>query len=50
MKKSFCVVVIGLLFTLSGGLAYSQEREPEKVPRAPRAGRLCPCQVVRWEE
>jgi len=34
MKKGFCVVVIGLLFTFSGGLAYSQEREPEKVPRA----------------
>ena len=34
MKKGFCVVVIGLLFTLSGGLAYSQEREPEQVPRA----------------
>jgi hypothetical protein len=32
MKKGFCVV-IGLLFTLSGGLAYSQEHEPEKVPR-----------------
>ena len=36
MKKSFCVVVIGLLLTLSGGLAYSQEREPEKIPRAPQ--------------
>jgi hypothetical protein len=35
MKKGFCVVVIGLLFTLSSGLAYSQEPEPEKVPRAP---------------
>src|SRR5215468_10867128 len=34
MKKGFCVVVIGLLFTFSGGLTYSQEREPEKVPRA----------------
>ena len=33
MKKGFCVVVIGLLFTLSGELAYSQEHEPEKVPR-----------------
>ena len=33
MKKGFCVVVIGLLFTLSGELAYSQEREPEKAPR-----------------
>ena len=36
MKKSFRVVVIGLLLTLSAGLAYSQEREPEKVPRAPQ--------------
>ena len=34
MKKGFCVVVMGLLLTFSGGLAYSQEREPEKVPRA----------------
>ena len=33
MKKGFCVVVIGLLFALSGRLAYSQEREPEKAPR-----------------
>ena len=34
MKKGFCVVIIGLLFTVYGGLAYSQEREPEKAPRA----------------
>ena len=33
MKKALCVVVIGLLLALCGGLAYSQEREPEKVPR-----------------
>jgi hypothetical protein len=33
MKKGLCVVVIGLLFALSGGLGYSQEREPEKAPR-----------------
>ena len=33
MKKGFCVVVIGLLFTVSGEFAYSQEHEPEKVPR-----------------
>jgi hypothetical protein len=32
MKKGFCVVVIGLLFTLSGELAHSQEREPDKAP------------------
>ena len=34
MKKGFCVVVIGLFFTLSSGFVYSQEREPEKVPRS----------------
>ena len=34
MKKALCVVVIGLVLTLSGGFAYSQEREPEKAPRA----------------
>ena len=33
MKKALCVVVIGLLLALCGGLAYSQEREPEKAPR-----------------
>ena len=33
MKKGFCVVAIGLLFVLSGELAYSQEHEPEKAPR-----------------
>ena len=33
MKKGFCVLVLGLLFTLSGEFAYSQEREPEKAPR-----------------
>ena len=33
MKKGFCVVAIGLLFTLSGEFAYSQEHEPEKAPR-----------------
>jgi len=33
MKKGLCVVVIGLLIALCGGLAYSQEREPEKAPR-----------------
>ena len=33
MKKGFCVVAIGLLFTLSGEFAYSQEYEPEKAPR-----------------
>src|SRR5262245_66605681 len=33
MKKGFCFVVIGLLFTVSGEFAYSQEHEPEKVPR-----------------
>jgi len=33
MKKGLCVVVIGLVLTLSGGFAYSQEREPEKAPR-----------------
>src|SRR5262244_190671 len=38
MKKGFCVVVIGLLFTLSGELAYSQEHEPEKALR-PLPGR-----------
>src|SRR5215470_4182762 len=32
-EKRFCVFVIGLLFTLSGELAYSQEHEPEKAPR-----------------
>jgi len=34
MKKGFYVVAIGLVLTLSGGFAYSQEREPEKAPRA----------------
>ena len=38
MKKGFCVVVIGLLFALSGGLAYSQELDPEMAPR-PLPGR-----------
>ena len=33
MKKGLCVVVMGLFLALSGGLAYSQEREPEKAPR-----------------
>src|SRR5215831_2194442 len=33
MKKGFCFVVIGLLFTVSGEFAYFQEHEPEKVPR-----------------
>lgn len=42
MKKSFCVVVVGLLLTFSGGLAYSQEREPEKVPRTPQGRPLMP--------
>jgi hypothetical protein len=32
MKKVLCVV-IGLFLTLSSGLAYSQEREPETAPR-----------------
>ena len=50
MKKSFCVVVVGLLLTFSGGLAYSQERETARRREHRRAGRLCPCQVVRWEE
>jgi hypothetical protein len=31
MKKVLCVV-IGLFLTLSSGLAYSQEREPETAP------------------
>src|SRR5262249_37680829 len=35
MRKRLCVVVFGLLLTLAGGLAYSQEREP--APPAPRA-------------
>src|SRR5262249_59798104 len=33
MKKGFCVVVIGLLFAVSGGLAYSQEHEEERAAR-----------------
>lgn len=42
MKKRFCVVVIGVLLTLSGGLAYSQEREPEKLPRPPQGRQPMP--------
>jgi hypothetical protein len=38
MKKRFCVVVIGLFFTLSGELAYSQQLDPETAPR-PLPGR-----------
>ena len=38
MKKRFGVVVIGLLFTLSGELAYSQQLDPEMAPR-PLPGR-----------
>jgi hypothetical protein len=38
MKKSFCVVVFGLLLILPAGLTYSQEHEMEKGPRA-REGR-----------
>jgi hypothetical protein len=41
MKKGFCVVVIGLLFTLSGELAYSQQLDPETAPR-PLPGRPMP--------
>jgi hypothetical protein len=36
MKKTLCVAVIGLLLSLPGALAYSQEREPEAVPRGPQ--------------
>src|SRR5262249_47140311 len=38
MKKGFCVVVIGLLFTVSGEFPYSQEKERGKVRRT-RPGR-----------
>ena len=38
MKKGFCIVVIGLLFTLSGELVYSQQLDPETAPR-PLPGR-----------
>ena len=44
MKKDLCVVVIGILLTLPGGFAYSQEREPENQFRTMFAwSRTCGC-------
>ena len=33
MKKRVCVVLVGLVFNLSGELAYSQQLDPEMAPR-----------------
>src|SRR2546430_8143424 len=38
MKKGICIIVLGLLFNLPVGFAYSQEHEMEKAPRG-REGR-----------
>jgi len=36
MKKNICAVAVGLFLSVSGGLAFSQEREPPPGPRGPQ--------------